>query len=97
MGQFPVRYPIIDVSVRNRLKSQSVEDSHSLMTYSKQIKGTGKLCTLFQSSPTQTSDASAKMMSDTLEYILTQIPLETKLGDAMEQIYKLQSSNFTNI
>lgn len=97
MGQFPVRYPIIDVSVRNRLKSQAVEDSHSLMIYSKQVKGTGKLCTLFQSAPTQTSDASAKMMSDTLEYILTQIPLETKLGDAMEQIHKFQSSNFTNI
>lgn len=95
MGMFPVRYPLVDVSLRNCMKSQPAEGSQSLMTFSKKVEGVGKLCTLIQSAPTQTSDASAKMMSDTLLYILTQIPLETKLGDAIQQIHKFQAQNYT--
>lgn len=94
VGPLPVRHPIIDASVRNNMSSGPIDGFMCLLTYSKKVDGVEKLCTRLQYPPTTTSDLEGKIISDTFSYIMTQIPLDTKLGDAYDQIRKFQTTNY---
>ncbi|OHT11394.1 hypothetical protein TRFO_19205 [Tritrichomonas foetus] len=92
MGPIKFKDPIADFCMAQRMNEEAASGALAILSYSKCGNGINEVNNRLLYSPSFINEKDGHMLIDALMFFLHEIPIQTKVGDALKQLIHFQNS-----